>query len=47
MIIGQNGRIWIDGELSGMSETRKAMDVIRDTAHLPGLNERVAALATE
>jgi exosome complex component RRP4 len=47
MIIGQNGRVWIDGDQSGMSEVREAMDVIRETAHLPGLNERIAALATE
>nr|AIF11323.1 exosome complex component (RRP4, EXOSC2) [uncultured marine group II/III euryarchaeote KM3_51_E06] len=47
IIIGQNGRVWIDGEQTGMSEAREAIDVIRETAHLPGLNERVAALATE
>ena len=47
MVIGQNGRIWLDGEHHGMRSIRAALEVIRETAHLPGLKERIDALANE
>jgi len=47
IVVGQNGRVWLDGEQDGMREIRSALKLIRDTAHLPGLKERVAALAGE
>jgi len=47
MVIGQNGRIWLDGEYDGMRSIRGALDVIRETAHVPGLKERIDALAIE
>ena len=33
MVIGQNGRIWLDGEHDGMRSIRAALEVIRETAH--------------
>lgn len=47
MVIGQNGRIWLDGEHDGMRSIRAALEVIRETAHVPGLKERIEALANE
>jgi exosome complex component RRP4 len=47
MVVGQNGRVWLDGEHDGMRDTRAALQLIRDTAHLPGLKDRIDALANE
>jgi exosome complex component RRP4 len=44
LVVGQNGRVWIDGEQDGMRDIRSALKLIRDTAHLPGLRERIDAL---
>ena len=44
IVIGQNGRVWLDGDYEGMENIRMALKVIRDTAHLPGLKERIDAL---
>ena len=41
------GRVWIDGEHDGMRDVRAALKLIRDTAHLPGLKDRIDALANE
>ncbi|MDG1525268.1 MAG: hypothetical protein P8Q90_04295 [Candidatus Thalassarchaeaceae archaeon] len=47
LVVGQNGRVWLDGEHDGMRDIRTALKLIRDTAHLPGLKERIDALANE
>ncbi|MBJ84337.1 MAG: RNA-binding protein [Euryarchaeota archaeon] len=47
IVIGQNGRVWLDGEHDGMRSIRAALGVIRETAHVPGLKERIDALANE
>ncbi|MEC8927510.1 MAG: KH domain-containing protein, partial [Candidatus Thermoplasmatota archaeon] len=47
LVVGQNGRVWIDGEHDGMRNLRAALQLIRDTAHLPGLQNRIDALANE
>jgi len=47
MVVGQNGRVWLDGEHDGMRDVRAALKLIRDTAHLPGLQNRIDALANE
>ena len=47
LVVGQNGRVWLDGEHDGMRDIRSALKLIRDTAHLPGLKERIDALANE
>ncbi len=47
IVVGQNGRVWLDGDYSGMDKVRAALDMVRETAHLPGLKERVNALADE
>jgi exosome complex component RRP4 len=45
LVVGQNGRIWLDGEHDGMRDIRSALQMIRDTAHMPGLKDRIDALA--
>ena len=47
LVVGQNGRVWLDGEHDGMRDVRAALQLIRDTAHLPGLKNRIDALANE
>ena len=47
LVVGQNGRVWLDGEHDGMRDMRTALKLIRDTAHLPGLKDRIDALANE
>ena len=47
LVVGQNGRVWLDGEHDGMRDVRTALKLIRDTAHLPGLKDRIDALANE
>jgi len=47
LVVGQNGRVWLDGEHDGMRDVRSALKLIRDTAHLPGLKDRIDALANE
>ena len=44
LVVGQNGRVWIDGDQDGMRDIRAALKLIRETAHLPGLKERIDAL---
>jgi exosome complex component RRP4 len=45
IVVGQNGRVWLDGDQDGIKGVRNALKVIRDTAHLPGLKERISALS--
>ncbi|MDP6905943.1 MAG: hypothetical protein QF440_00820 [Candidatus Thalassarchaeaceae archaeon] len=47
IVVGQNGRVWLDGENDGMHGVRNALKVISETAHLPGLAGRVEALVDE
>ncbi len=42
--VGQNGRIWIDGELDSISRAVQAIRMIEDEAHSQGLTEKVKAL---
>lgn len=42
--VGQNGRIWIDGELDGIVRAVKAIRMIEDEAHSLGLTEKVKEL---
>lgn len=39
--VGQNGRIWIDGELDSIVKAVKAIKMIEDEAHNLGLTEKV------
>jgi exosome complex component RRP4 len=39
--VGQNGRIWIDGELENIVLAVKAIRMIEDEAHSLGLTEKV------
>lgn len=42
--VGQNGRIWLNGEPKEVLVAKKVIQTIADEAHLPGLTERVTAL---
>lgn len=42
--VGQNGRIWIDGELDSIVRAVQAIRMIEDEAHNQGLTEKVKAL---
>jgi exosome complex component RRP4 len=42
--VGQNGRIWIDGELDSIVRAVQAIKMIEDEAHNQGLTEKVKAL---
>jgi exosome complex component RRP4 len=42
--VGQNGRIWIDGELDSITKAVSAIKLIEDEAHNLGLTEKVKKL---
>ena len=44
IIVGQNGRLWIEGEPEGIRLVRDALKMIRETGHAPGLAGRVQGL---
>ena len=41
--VGQNGRIWIDGELDNIERAVQAVRIIEDEAHNLGLTEKIKA----
>ncbi len=43
LFVGQNGRIWINGEPDEVLLAKRAIRLIADEAHLPGLTDRVRA----
>lgn len=45
--VGQNGRIWIDGELDNIIKAVSAIKLIEDEAHNVGLTEKVKKLLEE
>jgi len=45
--VGQNGRIWIDGELDSILRAVQAIKLIEDQAHNLGLTEKVKKLLEE
>jgi len=45
--VGQNGRIWIDGELDNIIKAVSAIKLIEDEAHNAGLTEKVKKLLEE
>lgn len=42
--VGQNGRIWLNGDPNEVLAAKRVIQTIADEAHLPGLTERVTAL---
>jgi exosome complex component RRP4 len=44
LLVGQNGRIWLNGDPDEVLLAQQAIQAIVDHAHLPGLTERVKAL---
>lgn len=44
MLVGQNGRIWLNGDADEVLLAKEAIQSIVDHAHLPGVTERVKAL---
>ncbi len=47
LYVGQNGRIWLDGDLDNMVLAVKAIRMIEDEAHNLGLTERVKRFLEE
>lgn len=45
--VGQNGRIWIDGELDNIVRAVQAIRMIEEEAHAQGLTEKVKRLLEE
>jgi exosome complex component RRP4 len=43
LFVGQNGRIWINGEPEEVLFAKNVINMIANEAHLPGLTERVRA----
>ena len=39
--VGQNGRVWVDGEPEAIARARRALAMIEGEGHRPGLTERV------
>jgi exosome complex component RRP4 len=39
--VGQNGRVWIDGDPEAIARARRALAMIEGEGHRPGLTERV------
>jgi exosome complex component RRP4 len=44
LLVGQNGRIWLNGDADEVLLAQEAIQVIVDHAHLPGVTERVKEL---
>jgi exosome complex component RRP4 len=44
LLVGQNGRIWLNGTADEVLLAQEAIRAVVDNAHLPGLTERVKAL---
>jgi exosome complex component RRP4 len=45
--VGQNGRIWVDGELENIVRAVKAITTIEEEAHSMGLTEKIKKLLEE
>jgi exosome complex component RRP4 len=43
IFVGQNGRIWLDGEVDNIMHAIKAIQMIEEDAHSFGLTEKVQA----
>lgn len=43
LFVGQNGRIWINGDDDGIAIAREAIAKIENEAHIPGLTDRMKA----
>ncbi|HET6399243.1 MAG TPA: exosome complex RNA-binding protein Rrp4 [Candidatus Thermoplasmatota archaeon] len=43
MFVGQNGRIWLNGEPKEVQLAKEALSIIARESHLPGMSERVKA----
>ncbi len=43
LFVGQNGRVWLNGEPTEVLLAKQAIQLIADEAHLPGLTDRVRA----
>lgn len=47
LYVGQNGRIWINGDTDEVMLAKEVLNLIADEAHLPGLTDRVKAFLKE
>ncbi|MEM0129278.1 MAG: exosome complex RNA-binding protein Rrp4, partial [Thermoplasmata archaeon] len=44
IVVGQNGRIWVDGTPEAIAQVRQALELIEGSGHRSGLTERVHTL---
>lgn len=47
VFVGQNGRIWLDGNMDGIFLAIRAIKRIEDEAHVPGLTESIERMLKE
>ncbi len=47
LFVGQNGRIWLNGDPSEVLLAKQAINLIASEAHLPGLTDRVRSFLEE
>ncbi|HEV2449132.1 MAG TPA: exosome complex protein Rrp4 [Thermoplasmata archaeon] len=47
IVVGQNGRIWVDGPLEGVDRVRASLELIEVEGQRRGLTERVAKLLAD
>ena len=45
--VGQNGRVWIDGDADAIARARNAVEIIEGESHRPGLTERVESFLAQ
>ena len=43
IVVGQNGRVWVDGPEDGMIRIHECLRMIEEEGHRPGLTERILA----
>ncbi len=41
IVIGQNGLIWIEGQIEGVTKATSAIELIKSMAHTNGLTDRM------
>jgi exosome complex component RRP4 len=47
IMVGENGRVWIDGSLAGIRWARKAVHALASTGHRTDVNELLTTLENE
>ncbi len=47
MFVGQNGNIWIDGEIENINLVRRAIEIIDNKTHVSGLTDEIRVFLSE